>query len=483
MIAWLLAFLLLSFEAWAVEPIDISALLSSVFPKPEISNAQLRSRSAAETAQSFADVRAYLHAQPVIRIYITKAPRSGHQAAGVKAMQRLRELGFTGTFEVVYDEEAAAKLKVLIPGFENARGGKQTIESPSLGKLALVSVPHSKELVGSEKASLALSAAFDKGEGRFLLSTLNAKSLVFLQPRGWYPGILPRKIYFDDRSETIDLSHLYDMSIPTERSNPAQLLNSINHDLSNQPSLVEKREGLGELVQMTEKADFLPVYAADFQGSPVHRLELLVKAIQRAKEIAPENFSQPVIIPVFSDLEQADRRAISDSMHALSAQCSEVSDPHSFAGDSLTGLPRSVRVVFVGPVSPDIFDGFFSRATLPVLLEGKNLSNHMRNLGQPFINVMGSTADLTGYEATSEPLRSRILTAYQSFASPEKANPDAVAHFFVEAKQPDSPLKKFFSAQTSGGGEDDQIFQSLSLLIEHEKNSAATCIRRKIVAQ
>jgi hypothetical protein len=60
-------------------------------------------------------VEEYLATQTTIRVLVVNAPNFGHQMAAVAWMKRIRELGFTGDFEVIVEQYSLEKLPILIP--------------------------------------------------------------------------------------------------------------------------------------------------------------------------------------------------------------------------------------------------------------------------------------------------------------------------------------------------------------------------------
>ncbi|MET5012753.1 hypothetical protein AAHH80_36940, partial [Burkholderia pseudomallei] len=76
---------------------------------------------------------------------------NGHQTANLRLVQRLRELGYQGRVQVIYDDGVAAKFRVLVPGFNEAEKGLQRLTVPKLGELELVAQSQSAAVVKSER--------------------------------------------------------------------------------------------------------------------------------------------------------------------------------------------------------------------------------------------------------------------------------------------------------------------------------------------
>src|SRR5215213_10290657 len=81
---------------------------------------------------SVSDINSYLtsiSSQSDLRVFIAYAQGFGHQASSVNIIQRMIQLGYTGTVEVVYDSRIADKLTVLLPGYQ----GLSTQTLPYMG--------------------------------------------------------------------------------------------------------------------------------------------------------------------------------------------------------------------------------------------------------------------------------------------------------------------------------------------------------------
>ena len=74
-------------------------------------------------------VRNSLKSLSIVRVYIAEAPGLGHQGATLKMMKRLRELGFRGAFEVIYEDSAVKKLATLLPEFDAGGPPLQKVSS------------------------------------------------------------------------------------------------------------------------------------------------------------------------------------------------------------------------------------------------------------------------------------------------------------------------------------------------------------------
>ncbi len=79
-------------------------------------------------------VLSFLTNIPLIRVPVVQAPGLGHQSAAVTVVTRLRQLGYQGHIQVVYENSAVAeKLTRLMPPFNYSKTDAQSIaEFPEL---------------------------------------------------------------------------------------------------------------------------------------------------------------------------------------------------------------------------------------------------------------------------------------------------------------------------------------------------------------
>jgi hypothetical protein len=171
---------------------------------------------------------AELKAQKTIRIFMAQAPGTGHQGATVALMQRLRDLGFSGTFDVIYDDTHGGddlsnpqKLESLLPGFKAGGDAIQNIEPLGLD----VQVMSLSTFQGNRNplpAKHGFTGGLDntkKPEG--ILKKLEVDFFVQLQPLNWVDG--KRGVAYQDENgdeqfhemeELAELGYIYDVTRP-----------------------------------------------------------------------------------------------------------------------------------------------------------------------------------------------------------------------------------------------------------------------------
>ena len=154
-----------------------------------------------------------------IRVVVMTGRGFGHQRAAITLMQKLREIGFEGVFDVLCNDKlgqelwstqngsmyindkplVSAQLKSMIPTYESLSADTTgTKDVPQLGRLRINAFPpeyylelsmNEKRLDGLFPVNLAVSAANDYSlQGEEMDRLFNAQCYVGLQPTDWYQG-------------------------------------------------------------------------------------------------------------------------------------------------------------------------------------------------------------------------------------------------------------------------------------------------------
>lgn len=364
-------------------------------------------REELEAARAAADgslAWSYLSQLPLIRAYVSAAPGYGNQWATISILRRLRDLGYAGELEAVYDgdpgkgelnEATAAKYKlpVLLPGFDPALEDQRI---PGLGVRARTVA----SLGSHERAALALTGGDDVGRGSRGL--LKADAYLRLSPMGWNLGNDSVATERETRTLADDTSRpqmfVYRPADPREPPRPQETA-------SLSP---EKARGVRALLDAAPGRAFMPAYGlARYDEGHLHRLLL---GVSEAMERRPEAFPRGAVVPFLLDdarMAAGLERLVSDPARAaappLSARAAAVADA-VVANRRLARRLRSVSVedpalpailaglgegdilfVRTGSVPPGVFERMFALATLPPVIEGRNARNLAQLTGRPFL--------------------------------------------------------------------------------------------------
>jgi len=376
---------------------------------------------------------------------MVSAPGSGHQSANLRMIQRLRELGFNGRIQVIYEDGVASKLSFLVPGFNSADLALQRIDSKELGAVEFVAQSQAAEAL-QERMKVTFSGARDEATSAFHRHKMNSDYFVQLQPKRWFIRGAERGIFTEGKKEVHRLDHLSGLG-PLTFTGEAQTLAEQVEKVKLVPG---KGEALAQLLKASPNFDWMPAYSIDFTKDPEDLMETIVKGVRAAAK-SPK-FKQPIVIPILTELEPFEAEEFSQSMKKIGAPVTDLLDPNLTAKIA-RGKPGEVFLVQVGRLPPQAFDAVISRATLPVILEGKNLTQSALERGLPFLNVTGSLTDIQpelqakGVDAEAA---GRIRQAFYSLDYKQPNNTPArttnsLARFFEAAKG--GKVAEFFSAQ------------------------------------
>jgi hypothetical protein len=155
-------------------------------------------------------------------------------------------------------------------------------------------------------------------------------------------------------------------------------------------------------------------------------------------------------MPILSELDDFAAADVRKSMTNLKSSMLKVSD-RRLEEKLAKAKPGQVIPVYVGRLPAEVFDSVISRATLPVVLEGKNLTQQAMERGLPFLNVTGSLKDIEPelFAAGSDKKASSLIrSAFQSldekiYGNTPERTATSLANYFSESK--DGAVADFFA--------------------------------------
>lgn len=425
---------LLSLEPLVPGPLEASpaAAALAIPAAPAALDVELaRARAAAERDPGWR----YLSAQPVVRLYVAEAPGFGHQAATLALARRLRDLGYGGLIDVVYDQDGdprapytvSAKLEALLPGFDGAR-----IEQTADG-LRLRRLPAFQGRL--EPVAVAMTAGADD-DRRDYARELNADRFLRLAPMGW-----------TDYAETAQTRGR--APVPLEQSPELPLIYRPND--RDGPALAAlsgpKAAGLGTLLEAAKETDILAAYGLAYFGpDTLHRL---LSGVRLAMEAHPGLFRGGVVVPLLR--EAADRvrdlRKIADGDDALRGRLGYAKVEDAGLGARIHSQPGDgILLVETGAAPQPYFERLFGLSALPPTVEGKNAVNLARLLGIPYFPRDGDTVyDLFDHLDDGSSGRAILLAAMQALHY-GGGEPSAAIARFIGAAMSDTPLRAAFAA-------------------------------------
>ena len=324
-------------------------------------------RAAVSPAEPDPDaLRAFLRGLKTVRIGVPSAPGNGHQAVGATIAKRLRELGFKGDLQFAFDGNVRHKMDLTLPGYDP--------DGPTRQRLALLGGE-----AGPDRAfdcdpapDLYLAAADGTRIGQ------DGKVTISVQPYLWGTSDIEvsKKHY---RAPVSEKALMFEPPRPTD---PAAF---IAERMSGSRRLREKIAGLQALDRGLAGRDVLPAYGMSGDWAAMKRL---LVALDKARRLSPAALPSGVVVPVFSHLSDSDIKGLRGGLPPkLRKRVSIVSvqEPAALEAALERLKPGGILVARVGGVSQDVFEYFYSRATLPGTAAGVNAQNMLRVMGKPFL--------------------------------------------------------------------------------------------------
>lgn len=149
-----------------------------------------------ELNRSLANHELYLSQMDTIRVIVNHGRGFGHQRVAITLMQKFRELGFKGLFDIQCDDRGFSNLKNLVSyrlkqmilGVEKATSDSIVNKQASgLGEITISSLPEREAELSPVK--LVISGAYDYDDNaQERCKKFNAEAFIQLQPTDWCLG-------------------------------------------------------------------------------------------------------------------------------------------------------------------------------------------------------------------------------------------------------------------------------------------------------
>ena len=392
----------------------------------------VRGKSEADT-QDF--VKSYLLAtrkaqKPIgemdlIRVLVNAGRGFGHQRAAITLMQKLREMGFKGVFDIQCDDRLGANLRSaktgkmyineeplvsrqligMIPEFESSRPSKEGVGVVAgLGMIKISSLPHNygaRGDLGLPEADLAVCAAEDasviKEDAKAKI--FNAISYIGLEPTDWYQGscfatdqdgvVIPLLPASKTRLSSIAASQLPDISSIALSTAEQRIIDIISDAEINSQLVyglypercfdIESQGGTKESGNLDEAVEMRRIVEANFLLSEKTGKPSILLLPQ--KVVLDDDF--------ISKVKGGDNHT-----HFVNLKKGDVNIRQYKAGD--------VVVAYTGILQQTFFDHLMLRATmLPPVIEGCNSREICESVGRPFIHGSGKYDQLKQYDVRS----------------------------------------------------------------------------------
>lgn len=408
-------------------------------------------------AQGATEIDSFLQAQKRIRIYVDAAPGFGHQSAGLSVMTRLRELGFHGEFEVVYQASVQDKIEKIYPNFPE--GVPQEVR--------YLNLENYKKLLESEKIApveFAVSGA-DDGFGSEFAKYAKAKNYLRLQPLGWGQSTL----YNDDARALLGLQNLPLTNLASPEVK--QILESLNQQQDLTPA---KRDFIFKFSELSSRHFSFPIYGVGVQAFAAQRMYFYAKAAKSAaQKLSP---TKAVIVPVISPFNSQEMDTLFKVFGktpgfegASPAEKKHQKQMHVLTPEQFTALdtlsPGHIYFVFVESIPQKIFNFFYEKASFPVWVAGKNALSFALSQGKAYLSTVDDY-HLPGLNDLSVPEKKLIHraqnafnTGYQEYSNQSRLND--LSKFIQESATAGSGLQKFYSGIGASVSSNDKVLEGL----------------------
>lgn len=432
--------------------------------------------SALESLSTPADREAaeFIRHFPVIRIGITPAPGNGHQAYAVSAMKRLRELGFTGHFEVYYKPRVKPKLEYLIPGFR--ADGPSIQELPAFGGVTLVEWTRPLDdpsLAERPKVALGVMGGDDSA---IAPEDLGVDALIRIQPTGWAAGSVA--LAGQDRKNWRFLDEASELPTYVKKPDLASTRASLEAEMGHSPNLAAKLPGLKALFEHLPGVEMMAAYGLSYMNGP-DKLSNALIAIQMARERHPERFKGPVVVPLLSSFDEEEWNAFKKGVarypklqNALKIQESS----HPRIAKTFASLKQEeILVMPVGAVTQGIWNSLIGLSSLPPTVAGTTGTNFAKSMGRPFLRtVKGEKLFQDSVHLIPEKTvgsvrdaNSRLLETGR-IIGPIENHFASLATFMADSLDPGSEVSLAFAkAEESRRARTDKVSATLNVAKEH----------------
>lgn len=404
-----------------------------------------------------ADPSEFLRAQKIIRIYVDSAPGFGHQSAGLSVMTRLREIGFQGEFEVIYQSTVAAKISKIYKAFPHGIPG-------DVKYLSVEEYQRSLEQKTVTKVNLAVSGA-DDGFGSQFAKMAQAQTYLRLQPLGWGQS----QLYGRQSRVLHGLSELPLASL--NDTNPDEFQKKLSQDLVLDPA---KKEFLFRFATQGFSEFNFPIYGVGIQAYAAQRMFFYSKALRTAAQRLDQN--KAIIVPVVSPFNAQEMDAIEKAFgkkagfeSAAPGERAHQNKMHLLMPaefNSLSSLkPGNIYFVFVGSVPQYAFNLLYEKANLPVWVAGKNAMSFTLTQGKAYLNTVndyylpGRSGLSSGSQKIMDQAYEAFSVGYQEYAHQNRLRD--LGKFIVEASREGSELRQYFANIGKQMTSNDKVLEAL----------------------
>ena len=357
-----------------------------------------------------------IHEMDLIRVLVNPGRGFGHQRAAITLMEKLREIGFNGVFDIQCDDKlnkmledghlnkepvVSKKLIEMIPGFKSSEINSEGVRSvEGLGMLKISSLPGSYRDNNLEfsQADLAVCAAedetIDKGKKTKIL---NATSYIGLQPTDWHMGVC---FVTDQDNISASLPSSREMRLSSKASSQLPDISSVAYISKAENIIMKNIVGVDKInsqlvygLYPDSKYDvFSNIMKQTGNLDEVTQMSRIVEAnlILSKEAKKPSILLLPQKIALGYRLKKEMIKIDGERIHFVDLTLEDFDISKYKAGD--------VVVAYTGILQQKIFDHLMlSQTTLPPVIEGCNSRELCESVGRPFIHGSAKYSPLKQY--------------------------------------------------------------------------------------
>lgn len=411
-----------------------------------------------------------LSQQTLIRVYISNAPGLGHQSASVVVMRRLRQLGFAGTFEVIYNDNIAGKLNTLLPGFSPQQRDWQVLEDL---KIRAIAESQFRQLSSLPQVEIAITGADDNRQN-MTAEKMFSKNYILLEPQGWGDSFL----FQAGASRPSVIPGLQNLGYTYDIDSSPEAIQAALHAIRNNPEFADKVPGLRAL--MEGPAIWGAIYGVGLIPNMPERIKIWVQGIQMANRAL--KIDQALILPIISPLNEFEMLTLKWELEQLEKaqpghrkkkiMLLDIKDPllPSVRAEMKAG---DILLVQTGRLPQSLFEAVFKKSTLPVLVAGKNAMNLAQNLGKAYINTVHDLGFQVAAVETAEQKSIREASEVFYYSRTQDVYIRRLSKFIQSAMDPNSTLALYFKNLSNRGP--DKVAEALRFLNSQSPSASPSC--------
>lgn len=320
-----------------------------------------------------------------IRIIVRNGGGLGNQKAAITLMQRLRELGFIGTFDVRYLPYCADRLEILIPGFKADEEKTIEIEASDLGKLKLTSLgDNDDEKYNLPPTLITIIGADDFGH--FFqdekCKQYNTEYYITAKPTDFHLGNY--SIASSHNKKIIDLYEFNPRLSSTFSCRDRLNETNLNSNEKIVLEIIRSNKTISQLIYgIHPKHQYDPFLRKNVSTGSIGEKNILERLIKIESDVARQ-FNKPLLLLIPQKITEDDSFVMELKeqnkqfyFYNLTNQTIDFGNHHH--GDTI--------IAYTGVLSPKIFDEILlSPNLLPPIIEGCNSRETCESYGREFLS-------------------------------------------------------------------------------------------------